>query len=191
MMSDPTHARDFTMSTSHTEGSAAVLLCRGKRLIGVDLVLVSRVTQRHAEKILTRDDWSALDVAPARLRPALGWALKEATAKATGAAQHYFPTGICIVPGAADGLLRAQCMGAVCALFDSAWLVLGGMLCLAVVARDVEDHPLADTRQVDGECLPGMNSDLDENMFAVMTCGVNTDAERCSDLRIARTFSQQ
>jgi phosphopantetheinyl transferase (holo-ACP synthase) len=127
------HAR---VSVSHTEGSAAVLAGAGERMIGVDLVMVARVTARHAGAILTPRDWTALEAIPPPLRRAVGWALKEAAAKATGAAQHYFPTGIRLLADGASGLPCAQLADDTLTTFDSDWLTLGGFLCAVVRAQD-------------------------------------------------------
>lgn len=126
------HAR---ISVSHTEGSAAVLAGADDWMIGVDLVLVARVTARHADAILTPLDWAALEAMPPQLKGAAGWALKEAAAKATGAAQHYFPTGIRLLGDGADGLPCAQLAEDTRTTFDSDWLTLGGFLCVVVRAQ--------------------------------------------------------
>lgn len=125
-----------TISISHTEGSAAALARPGSQRIGVDLVLATRVTQRHANAVLTRKDWAALDSIPPPLRAPLGWAMKEATAKATGAAQLYFPTRIRLLSNGDSGSPRAQCIGGLRSTFDVDWLVLGGLLCATVVEID-------------------------------------------------------
>lgn len=122
-----------TISISHTEGSAAALVGAGGRMTGVDLVVVARVTERHASAVLTRRDWAALDAIPPPLRPALGWAMKEAAAKATGAAQHYFPTRIHLLATRAPGLPGAQLADATRTTFDGDWLLFGGLLCATVV----------------------------------------------------------
>lgn len=105
----------------------------GRKLIGVDLVRIRRVTQRHGDAVLTWQDWKALATTPLHLRAALGWAMKEATAKATGAAQHYFPDGIRLLSSPHHATLRAQCVGSLRATFDGAWLSLGDFLCATVV----------------------------------------------------------
>jgi phosphopantetheinyl transferase (holo-ACP synthase) len=120
-----------TISVSHTEGSAAALV--GRQLLGVDLVRMSRVTPRHARAILTAADWSALDAIPGPCRAALGWALKEAAAKATGVAQHFFPTRVGLVRDPCSGSLRARLAGPARTSFDTDWMVLGELLCATVV----------------------------------------------------------
>jgi phosphopantetheinyl transferase (holo-ACP synthase) len=59
----------------------------------VDLVALSRVGNRHAEAIVSGEEWETL--APyAAVRPALAWALKEAAAKAVGDPLRCFPHGL-------------------------------------------------------------------------------------------------
>jgi hypothetical protein len=66
--------------------------------VGLDLVEVDRVRRRHAEAILSGEEWEML--APfAAARPALAWALKEAAAKAAGDPLRCFPDGIRIAAG--------------------------------------------------------------------------------------------
>jgi phosphopantetheinyl transferase (holo-ACP synthase) len=86
-------------SRSHTRGVAAAVAAPAGVRVGVDLVPVDRVDRRHAEAILSGEEWETL--APfAAVRPALAWAVKEAAAKATGEPQRCFPGGLRIVAGA-------------------------------------------------------------------------------------------
>lgn len=70
----------------------------------MDVVQVGRVTARHAAAILTRHEWHALGALTPETA-ALGWALKEAGAKATGAPGRYLPFGVEIDNGA-DGTVE-------------------------------------------------------------------------------------
>jgi hypothetical protein len=89
-------------SRSHTRGVGAAVAAPSGVRVGVDLVEVDRVGRRHAEAILSGEEWEAL--APfAAVRPALGWALKEAAAKAAGDPLGCFPHGLSIA-AAAGGL---------------------------------------------------------------------------------------
>jgi hypothetical protein len=93
-------------SRSHTRGVAAAAAAPAGVRIGVDLVAVERVGRRHAETILSREEWEAL--APyAALRPALAWALKESAAKAMGDPLRRFPHGIRIDAGSGGVTLTA------------------------------------------------------------------------------------
>ncbi len=126
---------DARVSVSHTEGSAAALAGPADRMIGVDLAAIARVTTRHAAAVLSEEDWTALEAIPSPLRRAMGWALKEAAAKATGAAQHYFPTRVRLVADDANGLPCAQLTGVEQTRFDSDCLVVGPLLCVVVRAQ--------------------------------------------------------
>jgi 4'-phosphopantetheinyl transferase superfamily protein len=125
-----------SISVSHTEGSAAVLACAGSRMIGVDLVMVERVTRRHAHAILSRDDWSALASVPRALRAPVAWALKEATAKATGAAGKHFPNGIRLLANGARRSPSAHCGNH---SFQGDWFVVGQFICATVIG--IADPP--------------------------------------------------
>jgi hypothetical protein len=79
----------------------AALVAPREVRVGVDLVLMNRVTRRHSMVVLSDMEWQVL--APyAAVRPALGWALKEAAAKASGDPLSCFPGGLRIEgrPGA-------------------------------------------------------------------------------------------
>jgi len=86
------------ISRSHTRGVAAAVAAPVGIRVGVDLVAVDRVRRRHAEAILSGEEWEAL--APyAMVRPALAWALKEAAAKAAGDPLRCFPHRLRIEAG--------------------------------------------------------------------------------------------
>jgi hypothetical protein len=96
----------------------------GRRL-GIDLVAVARVGERHARAVLKDEEWVVLAFAGA-VRPALAWALKEAGAKASGDVMRRFPHGIvvgfdteglCVGTGGDQPPLRAG------------WRVFGDYLC--------------------------------------------------------------
>jgi len=123
------------VSVSHTEGSAVALVGPPDRMIGVDLAAIARVTERHAGAVLSQEDWTALEAVSPSLRRAMGWALKEAAAKATGAAQHYFPTRVRLVADDTSGLPCAQLADVEHTRFESDWLVIGALLCVVVRAQ--------------------------------------------------------
>ena len=82
-----------TTSRSHTRGVAAAVAAPAGVRVGVDLVETERVGSRHAHAVLNGDEWETL--APyAGVRPALAWALKEASAKASGDPLRCFPHGL-------------------------------------------------------------------------------------------------
>jgi phosphopantetheinyl transferase len=97
-------ARDaeWAVSRSHTLGLGAAIVAPAGHRLGVDLVAVARVDERHARAVLRDQEWALLAFAGG-VRPALAWALKEAAAKASGEAMRWFPHGI-VVRGAAEGL---------------------------------------------------------------------------------------
>lgn len=90
------------MSRSHTRGVGAAIVAPAGHRLGVDLVAVARVGERHARAVLRDQEWALLAFA-GEIRPALAWALKEAAAKASGDAMRCFPHGI-VVGCAAEGL---------------------------------------------------------------------------------------
>jgi phosphopantetheinyl transferase (holo-ACP synthase) len=128
----PTAGAPNTVSISHTEGSAAALAWPERRMVGVDLIVTRRVTRRHANAILSTEDWSVLASVPPDLRAPVAWALKEATAKATGAAQKFFPNGIHLFASKGRGSPGTRCQGQ---RFDGDWFVLGLFICATVIAR--------------------------------------------------------
>lgn len=116
-------------SRSHTAGSGAAVIGPVGTVLGVDLVVPGRITTRHAGEILDRDEWDALEGNVSR--PALGWGLKEAAAKAFGAPGRRFPTGVGIARGP-DGLEvvdreRPQ------SRLSGHWEELGSLLCVWVL----------------------------------------------------------
>jgi hypothetical protein len=91
----------------------------------VDLVAADRVGSRHAEAILSGEEWEAL--APyAEVRPALAWALKEAAAKAAGDPLGCFPHGLRIAADAGGLHLTAIEFGAL--EFAAGWGLFEGFL---------------------------------------------------------------
>ena len=119
-----------SISVSQNEGSAAVLACAGHRMIGVDLVMAERVTRTHAHEILSRADWNALASVPRGLRAPVAWALKEATAKATGAAGKHFSSGIHLL---ANGARRSPGAHWGNHSFEGDWFVVGQFICATVI----------------------------------------------------------
>jgi phosphopantetheinyl transferase len=113
------------MSRSHSRGVAAAVAAPSGERVGVDLVAVDRVRPRHAEAILSGEEWEAL--APvAELRPALAWALKEAAAKAAGDPMGCFPHGLRIAADARRLNLAAIEFGAL--KFAVGWGLFDGFL---------------------------------------------------------------
>jgi hypothetical protein len=112
-------------SRSHTRGLGAAVAAPAGVAVGVDLVEVARVGRRHADAILSGEEWGAL--APwSAVRPALAWALKEAAAKATGEPMRCFPLGLRIAAG--DGGITVEVVGSGSPRFTTGWGLLGGFL---------------------------------------------------------------
>lgn len=122
----------LSLSVSHTEGSAAVLAGAANHVFGIDLVRIERVSPRHSRAILTPGDAAAFGTLPAPYRDALAWALKEAAAKASGAAQHYFPGGVRLTMDALTGRLGVRLASATAVTLNAAWFVSGDLLCAIV-----------------------------------------------------------
>jgi hypothetical protein len=112
-------------SRSHTQGRAAAVAAPAGVQIGVDLVEVVRVRRRHAEAILSDDEWEALSPCAA-VRPALAWALKEAAAKACGDPSRRFPLGLRI--GDNGGGITVEVLGPGAPVFVTGWGLLDGFL---------------------------------------------------------------
>lgn len=113
------------ISRSHTRGVAAAVAAPVGVRVGVDLVPVDRVRRRHADAILSGEEWEAL--APyAAVRPALAWALKEAAAKATGDPVRCFPHGLRIATDVRGLNLTAIEFGAL--EFAAGWGLFDGFL---------------------------------------------------------------
>jgi len=91
----PGFAEDVAVSLSHSEGVGVALVAACGRRLGVDVVRVARVGERHARAILTTRERARLR-GDARFPPAAAWALKEAAAKATGAPAWHFPERLLI-----------------------------------------------------------------------------------------------
>jgi hypothetical protein len=118
------------VSRAHSRGAGAALVGAPGQALGVDVLAATRLSPRHAAEFLTRDEQRALD----RHTPdgaALGWALKEAAAKATGAPERCFPFGLEIV-AAADGGLEVRVVGSA-VRFRGAWWRRGAFLYAWVV----------------------------------------------------------
>jgi phosphopantetheinyl transferase (holo-ACP synthase) len=115
------------VSRAHSRGAGAALVAAPGRALGVDVVAAARVSPRHAAEFLTRDEQRALDRHTGDGGgAALGWALKEAAAKATGAPERCFPRGLEIV-AAANGALEVRLAGSV-VRYRTGWLRRGAFL---------------------------------------------------------------
>lgn len=137
--------RPVAVSIAHTEGSAAALAGTASARFGVDLVRLARITPRHGRAIGSPRDRNALEQTPPHCRDALTWALKEATAKATGAAQSYFPTGVRLFVAGDARSIGTQVDDSVGTTFTSSWFMVGEMLCAMVVSTtpaDADRHAL-------------------------------------------------
>ena len=133
-------------SRSHTHGLAAAVAAPAGVAVGVDLVEVARVGRRHAEAILSGQEWRALAQCAA-VRPALGWALKEAAAKACGDPSRCFPLGLRITADA--GEFTVEALGSGRPRFTAGWGLLDGFLYAWV--RGVADRPGPPLKQRVGE----------------------------------------
>ena len=119
-------------SRAHTEGAGAALIGPKGTLLGVDLVSPFRVTPRHARAILDRQEWEALPV-PLGIRAALGWALKEAAAKAVGNPARYFPAGLTITSSA--NRVEVIARDGPHARMAGRWRKIGSLLCVWVIGH--------------------------------------------------------
>jgi hypothetical protein len=121
------------ISRSHTGGRGAAVVAPIGVQVGVDLVLIDRVTDRHSAAIVSQAEWAAL--APyAAIRPPLAWGLKEAAAKATGEPLRHFPDGLRIEVGPGEVAVRLKQEPGVC--FLACWVRLGGLLCVWVAEKN-------------------------------------------------------
>lgn len=100
--------------------------------LGVDLVPIDRVGERHAAGIVTPAEWAALE-RYAAIRPALAWALKEAAAKATGEPLRHFPDLLRIELESCSLVVRVVAEPEVCFVAD--WVRYGQLLCAWVRAH--------------------------------------------------------
>jgi 4'-phosphopantetheinyl transferase superfamily len=121
-------------SISHTGGRGMALVGRSNDRLGIDLVRVARVTARHAQAIVSPEEWRALGSSDVRLRPALAWALKEAAAKATGAPERWFPDGLRILRGG-SGRIEVSLVAHPALTFEADWHLDGPLLCAWVIRR--------------------------------------------------------
>jgi phosphopantetheinyl transferase len=92
----------FALSLSHSRGAGAALIGPAGSSLGVDVVLAGRIGSRHAQAILAPSEWQA--VRQARITPALCWAIKEATAKATGVPERASASRLRIAVGDRSGV---------------------------------------------------------------------------------------
>jgi hypothetical protein len=113
----------YAVSRSHSLGLGAAAVAPVGVRVGVDLVWIDRVTPRHAAAVLLPAEQEALAPEGA-VDSALGWALKEAGAKAAGAPERLFPYGVIIERGPQGLGVRA-----VGRWFTAGWLTFGGVLC--------------------------------------------------------------
>jgi len=113
------------VSRSHTLGVGAAIVAPAGRRLGIDLVAIARVDERHARAVLQDREWAVLAFAGG-VRPALAWALKEAAAKASGDAMRWFPHGI-VVGFATEGLCVG--IGGDGRPLRAGWRVFGDYLC--------------------------------------------------------------
>jgi hypothetical protein len=133
-----------TVSRSHTRGVAGAMAAPPGFRVGVDLVSLDRVGRRHAAAILSRREWQCL-AAWAPMRPALGWALKEAAAKATGNPLRSFPLGLEIEAGAAGLTVRHVVTGGL--EFTAGWgLFQEFLFAWALSAGPLSSHHVARSR---------------------------------------------
>lgn len=117
-------------SRAHTDGIGAALVAPATVRLGVDLVRSDRVRWRHSAGILRRQEWDA--VAPyGPACHALGWALKEAAAKASGNPLRYFPEGLVIE--AVPGGLAVRLLGMPTRPLATGWLGFGDLVCAWVL----------------------------------------------------------
>lgn len=106
--------------------------------VGVDLVAIDRMRPRHAEVVSSEVEWETL--APyARVRPALGWAVKEAAAKATGDPLSCFPGGLEIRQS--RGGLTVRRLGPDGREFTAGWGTLGLFLYAWVHSAALDGEP--------------------------------------------------
>jgi len=120
-------------SLSHTEGIGAALLGPVRLRFGVDVVRMSRVSERHARAISAEDEWSSVG---GRVSPALAWGLKEAAAKATGNPARHWGTRLRIVAHARSGYEVISESEGPAHRFLSQWLPVGGYLLVWVWSAD-------------------------------------------------------
>jgi len=119
------------ISRSHTRGVGAALVGPASARLGVDIVALERLRDRHAAAVVGEREWEAL-AGRGPDRATLAWALKEAAAKATGDPSRWFPGGLRIV-AAGNGLQVQRADGSGPA-FAAAWMRWGDHLCAWVWA---------------------------------------------------------
>lgn len=120
------HREACVISRSHTRGVATAVAAPVGASVGVDLVSLNRVEPKHARAILTDEEWDELAPYPA-VRSPLGWALKEAAAKAAGDPLRRFPHGLRIALD--DRGLTVTTVELEAVTFAADWEVFDGFLC--------------------------------------------------------------
>jgi hypothetical protein len=133
------------VSRSHTGGIAAALAGPAPGRLGVDLVRLDRVGDRHAKAVASARERRLLNRQGTLAAP-LAWALKEAAAKATGDPWRWFPGGLRIA-AASEGGLAVRWRGYT---FDAGWRRWRGTLCAWVWELEPGPRPA-----VDGPFDPG------------------------------------
>lgn len=117
--------RDLTWSLSHSNGVGAAIVGAGGRAVGVDVVAVGRVAERHAKAITTRREWRK--VRNSGMPPAAVWGIKEAAAKASGDPVGTFASGIQIVCDTGRPVCVRVSRGKH-RIFSGDWIIVAGCL---------------------------------------------------------------
>lgn len=123
----PGFAEDLAVSLSHSEGVGVALVAACGRRIGVDVVRIARVGERHARAILTTRERARLR-GDEHFPPAAAWALKEAAAKATGAPASHFPDRL-LIRSADPRASVVQVLGPRRRELVGGWSARAGFLC--------------------------------------------------------------
>jgi hypothetical protein len=172
-------------SRSHTCGLAAAVAAPAGVAVGVDLVEVARVSRRHADAILSAEEWEALEPYAAA-RPALGWALKEAAAKACGDPSSRFPLGLRII--ADTGGLTVEALGPGRACFTAGWGLFDDFLYAWVQGNGrASANSRIDWNRSTGDLA---SARLTTTSTAGGTCRFARAAEAVEPRRIRRTMSE-
>jgi hypothetical protein len=146
------------LSLAHSAGGGAAAVAPRVRPVGVDLIPLARVGERHARAILDAEEYALLFGRRPAVAPALAWALKEATAKATGVQSSCFPLGVrvrgCSEPGGmAPDVAVVEVSGASGGVFLAGWVVENDFLCAWAVRDDAERIRASGAPHPDG-CQP-------------------------------------
>jgi phosphopantetheinyl transferase len=124
--------QECAVSRAHSRGVGAAIVAPPCIRVGVDLVLIERVTERHATVVVSETEWDALS-SYGSLRPALAWTLKEAAAKAEGDPRACFPHRLVIqVANGRISVNRLETRRA----YEVGWEALDGLLCAWVLDGD-------------------------------------------------------